>query len=78
MVEKGQKYRHFKGHIMEVLYIGKHSETLEDMVIYKHVEDDNIWVRPLEMFLSKDDISSRSDNITGQKYRFELIKEEEK
>ncbi len=76
MIEKGQKYRHFKGKVIEVLYIGKHSETLEDLVIYKHIDDDNIWVRPKEMFSSHNDISRREDNVTHQKYRFELIKEE--
>jgi len=73
IVIKGTKYQHFKGSIMEVVDIAKNSETLEEMVIYKH--DNELWVRPMSMFLSKEDISGRSDNITGQKYRFEKIKE---
>lgn len=74
MIQIGQKYRHFKGNIIKVLNIAKHSETLEDMVVYEH--NGNIWVRPVSMFLSKEDVSNRSDNVTGQKYRFEIIEEE--
>ena len=69
------KFRHFKGSIVEIICIAKHSETLEDMVVYTH--DNKIWVRPLSMFLDKEDVSKRTDNITHQKYRFEKIKEEE-
>lgn len=72
-VLKGEKYQHFKGSIMEVVDIAKNSETLEEMVIYKH--DNELWVRPISMFLSKEDISERADNVTGQKYRFEKIEE---
>ena len=74
MVKVGQKYRHFKGHVSTILNIAIHSETLEKLVIYEH--DDTVWARPLSMFLDKEDVSARSDNITGQKYRFELIEEE--
>ena len=45
------KYRHFKGLIVEVLHIAKHSETLEEMVVYKEEGDNSIWVRPKKMFL---------------------------
>lgn len=45
------KYKHYKGNIYEVIYIGKHSETLEDVVIYKALYGNNkIWVRPLKMW----------------------------
>ena len=74
-IEIGKKYRHFKGHIIEVTGIAKHSENLENMVLYKHLGTDEFWVRPEKMFLEDDDVSSRTDNITGQKYRFELYKE---
>ena len=73
-VKIGEKYRHFKGNIIEVIMLAKNSETLENMVIYKH--NDNVWVRPESMFLDKEEVSSRSDNVTKQKYRFELIEEE--
>ena len=74
-VEVGRKYRHFKGHVIEVIAIAKHSETLENMVVYKHIGSGEYWVRPEVMFLEKEDVSKRVDNITGQKDRFELIEE---
>ena len=74
-IKPKDKFRHFKGGIMEVACIAKHSETLEDMVVYTH--DNEYWVRPLSMFLDKEDVSQRPDNVTHQKYRFEKLKEEE-
>ena len=45
------KYRHFKGNMYEVIAVAKHSETLEDMVVYKALYDDGgYWVRPLSMW----------------------------
>lgn len=73
-VLKGEKYQHFKGDIMEVIDIAKNSETLEEMVIYKH--NNILWARPISMFLSEEDVSHRPDNVTKQKYRFEKIEEE--
>ncbi|MEG2191858.1 MAG: DUF1653 domain-containing protein, partial [Oscillospiraceae bacterium] len=47
-------YRHFKGNEYELLYIAKHSETLEDMVVYKALYGEGgIWVRPAEMFFEE-------------------------
>ena len=45
------KYRHYKGNDYEVIGFSKHSETLEDMVIYKALYGErNTWVRPLSMW----------------------------
>lgn len=47
-------YKHYKGNMYEVLGVAKHSETLENMVVYKATyqpEGENLWVRPLKMFL---------------------------
>ena len=45
------KYRHFKGGEYEVIGIAKHSETLEDMVVYRALfGDGGLWVRPVSMF----------------------------
>ena len=49
MIELG-KYKHFKGSVVEVLGFAKDSETLKEMVIYKHLDTSEIWVRSLEMF----------------------------
>lgn len=47
----GGVYRHFKGTLYRVVGTAKHSETLEEMVIYHPVDDDGaLWVRPLSMF----------------------------
>lgn len=44
-------YRHYKGNEYEVIGIAKHSETLEDMVVYKALYNDGgTWVRPLSMW----------------------------
>lgn len=45
------RYRHFKGNEYEVLYIGKDSETMEDVVIYRALYSQNeVWVRPARMW----------------------------
>ena len=49
-IKKGL-YRHFKGNMYRVLYTAKHSETMEDMVVYQALYGDmGIWVRPRAMF----------------------------
>ena len=49
-VELG-KYRHFKGNEYKVLAVAKHSETLEEMVVYQALYGEyGIWVRPLSMW----------------------------
>lgn len=46
-----KKYRHYKGHEYEFLGEASHSETLEEMVIYRALYDEHkIWVRPKAMF----------------------------
>lgn len=45
------KYRHFKGGEYEVLYLARHSETLEEMVVYRALYGERgIWVRPAAMW----------------------------
>lgn len=53
MIKLG-KYRHYKGKEYEVIGIARHSETFEELVVYRALYDDfNLWVRPLKMFLEK-------------------------
>ena len=45
------KYRHFKGNEYEVLFVGKHSETLEELVVYRALYGEKqVWVRPASMW----------------------------
>jgi hypothetical protein len=47
-------YRHFKGGEYEVLCVAKHSETLEEMVVYRALYGEGgIWVRPASMWNEK-------------------------
>ena len=40
-------YRHFKGRMYRLLHVAKHSETLEEMVVYQALYgEQGIWVRP--------------------------------
>ncbi len=51
------KYKHYKGKFYEVIGIAKHSETLEELVVYRALYDSKefgknaLWVRPKKMFL---------------------------
>ena len=45
------KYRHFKGNEYQVLYLARHSETMEEMVVYRALYgEQGIWVRPARMW----------------------------
>ena len=62
------KYRHYKGKEYEVIGIAKHSENLEDLVVYRALYDEKqLWVRPLKMFKEKIMV----DGV--EKSRFEYI-----
>ena len=50
---KPGKYQHYKGKYYEVIGIAKHSETCEELVVYKALyenQNGTLWVRPLKMF----------------------------
>lgn len=48
---KTGKYQHYKGPLYEVLDVARHSETEEEMVVYRTLYGDfSLWVRPLDMF----------------------------
>lgn len=74
IVKAGQTYKHFKGTIHKIVCIAKDSETQEEIVVYTHESDGEIWTRPLKMFLSEVDHQKYPD--VTQKYRFELVEDE--
>lgn len=44
-------YRHYKGNLYEVIGVARHSETEEQLVVYKPLYGEGeLWVRPLQMF----------------------------
>ena len=59
------KYQHYKGNYYEVIGVARHSETLEELVVYKTLYDSKdfgknaLWVRPLKMFLEKVEVDGR-------------------
>lgn len=70
-IKVGSYYRHFKGTMHKVIAIAKHSETLEDLVIYTHEETDEIWARPYLLFNSL--VDKEKYPQAEQKYRFEEV-----
>ena len=64
-------YQHFKGNYYKVIGIAKHSETLEEMVVYQALYGEcGLWVRPVSMF-------DETVEVNGEiKKRFTYIREE--
>ena len=64
-------YQHFKGNYYKVIGIAKHSETLEEMVVYQALYGEyGLWVRPVSMF-------DETVEVNGEiKKRFMYIREE--
>ena len=66
------RYRHFKGNEYEVLYLAKHSETLEPMVVYRALYGERgVWVRLASMWNETVERDGKSDQ------RFTYIGESE-
>ena len=64
-IEIGKTYRHYKGNVYKIIALAKHSENLEDMIVYQAVEDGKTWVRPASMWNDK--------VINDETLRFTLI-----
>lgn len=55
------RYRHYKGKDYSVLGVARHSETEEELVVYrKEYGDHGLWVRPKTMFLEMVDVAGQS------------------
>lgn len=71
MIERGI-YRHFKGNLYRVLHVAKHSETMEEYVVYQALYGERgVWVRPAHMWHER----VRRDGYDGP--RFSYVSEEE-
>ena len=60
MIKPGQ-YRHYKGQDYEVIGCARHSETEEELVVYRALYGDRgLWVRPIAMFAEQISIDGKS------------------
>ena len=69
-IKAGDKFRHFKGTVYTVIALAKHTESEEELVIYRDGQG-NTWARPIEMFSSL--VDKEKYPQATQKYRFEKI-----
>ena len=64
---KPGKYRHFKGNLYEVIGVARHSETREEMVVYRALYGEHgLWVRPAVMWTETVD----RDGYHGPRFQF--------
>lgn len=64
----GSLYEHYKGHCYKILGVARHSETLEELIVYQALYGESgIWARPLAMFLENVVINGQSQP------RFKLV-----
>jgi hypothetical protein len=65
------RYRHYKGNDYQVLGVARHSETEEELVVYRKLYGDrSLWIRPLAMFMEDVTVDGR------QEARFRYMGEE--
>lgn len=61
------RYKHYKGKEYEVIGVARHSETLDEFVVYRALYGEcDLWVRPLKMFL--EDVEIGGENVPRFKY----------
>lgn len=64
---KPGKYRHFKGNLYEVIGVARHSETQEEMVVYRALYGEyGLWVRPAVMWTETVD----RDGYHGSRFQY--------
>lgn len=73
-VKEGEYYRHFEDKIYQITAVAVHAQTGEKMVVYREeCEEGDVWVCPLEQFISEVDREKYPD--ASQKYLFERVNE---
>lgn len=76
-IQTNKTYRHFKGNVYRVLFIGYSSEENDKdgnpvkLVIYQSNHDGKVWVRPYDNFVSK--VDKEKYPTATQEYRFEEV-----
>ena len=64
---KPGKYRHFNGNYYEVIGVARHSETMEEMVVYRALYGEHgLWVRPAAMWTENID----RDGYRGPRFQY--------
>jgi len=64
---KNGRYRHYKGNEYTVIGLARHSETEEELVVYRQEYGDNsLWVRPKAMFAEFVDV----DGVKTPRFQF--------
>lgn len=72
-IEPGQRYRHFKGDLYEVITTALHSENYCPLVVYKNLSTGTVYARPYDLFCGKKELESQNRIVN----RFELVEEKE-
>lgn len=66
----GEKYVHYKGGLYEIITLCKHSETNEDLVIYKSLLFGSVHARPLHMWFEEVEVTFNNGTMSSMLHRF--------